>query len=80
MLYDAVDNWCSTGRFDLVDEFITSLIPEKMNTNMIVGVLTITKRAEPHLPHRSDFVRAVRQHLERIETSERVEALLKGLE
>jgi|GEM_PF-4751957 len=83
---DAIDSifnkfydWFEAGGFSDADEALQLMRLDRLNTYLIVAVLSATLPAQSRLPSRVQFVEAARKVFEKTEPNE-VEALLSGLE
>lgn len=66
ILYDNIDNLLLEGEFDYVDGFLCKP-PLVMDTDLILGLLTITLSAKNKLPHRKSFYKeAIGELVERV--------------
>jgi len=77
-LFAIIDAMFKNGRFDEVDQFISSVAPSKFSVEFLIGLLTATLIADDKLQHRSSFYEAVRQYFET--AGEPTDALLFGLD
>jgi hypothetical protein len=79
-IFNAVDELLLAGQFDLVDAMLTA-DPAKMPIVKMVGLLSISRAAEEHLPNYAAFYSRCRVEVFRRESdAERVERLFQGLE
>lgn len=53
----ALEVACRQGDFQSVADFLEAVDPTELYVGTVVAIVTITKYAEQHLPHRSEFVR-----------------------
>ena len=79
VLFDHIDDMLCDGEFQRCDEVIQHIDLERLNTSLLVGVLSITLAAREKLNHRRQVVEAIRKRLE-ILAPGRVEPLMQGLE
>jgi hypothetical protein len=81
LLYGRVDEACRAGDFATVDAMLSAAVETgvaEVDATVLLGALSITAPAAPHLKHRAAFRVSVREVLTRREP-ERVERLLFGL-
>lgn len=79
VLFHEVDRWLREGRFDWTDKFLEELDVKKLDTNLIVGVLSITLAAKNELTKREAYVKRAREYLVEL-CPDRVDRLLERLE
>ena len=79
LLCKHVDQLLTAGKFEECDKFIQAANFENLNTNMIVGVLSVTLAAKYELPSRIDFYRTAHSEFSRYFSEDRVQGLLDGL-
>jgi len=77
LLFGKVDDRLSGGRFDEVDALLKSLDVEGLSENIIVGILSITRRASDRLQFRKEFFEKAWKVVE--SRGRNVERLLNGL-
>jgi hypothetical protein len=78
ILFERMDELLSAGKFQLCDDLLRSIDLQRLDTNLVVAVLSITLVAADHLPYRQRFVERAVQRLEHL-APERVDRLLDGL-
>ena len=79
VLFDHIDDMLCNGEFQKCDDGIQQIDLERLDTNLLVGVLSITLAAREKLTRRAQVVQAIRKRLE-ILAPGRVEPLTEGLE
>jgi len=79
LLIERFDIALSTGFFSVADELLEELDIDKLNSNLIICILSATRRARGQLPKRQDFVDRARGRLTEL-YPERVERLMEGLD
>ena len=79
VLFREIDALLSAGEFGRCDEILAAIDLERLNTALLVGVLSITFPARMHLNERAILAGRIRNILEQTEP-DRVEALMRGLE
>lgn len=81
LLLERFDIALSTGFFSVADELLEELDVDKLNANLIICVLSATRRAGSlgHLLKRQGFVDRARTKLTEL-YPERVERLMEGLD
>lgn len=79
ILFDHIDDLLLAGRFAHCDELLRAVDLARLDTNLIVAVLSITLMAAEHLPYRARFFERARRRLA-ILAPDRVERLLSGLD
>lgn len=77
ILFEEVDTLLRDD-MDLVTEMFEAIDLSRLDTNLLVGVLSITLAGKEYLPSRPQLVQRVEERL-RILASERIEGLMKGL-
>jgi len=78
ILYEKVDGLLSSGEFHRCDELLRTIDLKRLDTNLIVSVLAMTKVAANELPYRSKLLGRARTVLESLAPG-RVERLLAAL-
>jgi hypothetical protein len=78
ILFRNVDALLLAGQFDRCDDLLRAIDLKRLDTNLLVGALSITLSAADKLPGRAHFVERVARHLESVAPG-RVERLLVGL-
>ena len=79
VLFNHIDDMLCDGDFQKCDDVIQRIDLERLDTNLLVGVLSITLAAREKLSRRAQVVQAIRKRLE-ILAPGRVEALMSELE
>lgn len=79
-LYDTVEDLLMSGDTEVVDNWMSSLLPSGLSDAVIIGMLTITLPYRDFLPHREGLVSRVRPVLDARHGTTRRAALLMGLE
>lgn len=77
-LFNYVDSRFLAGRFLEVDRLLDDIDLARLDTRLIVAVLSITLCASPELPNRAAFFEACRERLQVLAPG-RLENLLRGL-
>jgi hypothetical protein len=78
LMFDDIHDCLTDGQFVEVDEFIKTFEVECFSITILVGLLTVTNRAQNKLSSRPDLLARIRTHLEHI-APDRVDRLLTGL-
>lgn len=78
LLYDNVDDLLLAGKMQECDAVLRTLDLSRLESHLMVGLLSITLVASDHLPHRKTLVVAIEEHFMATEP-ENVEALMGGL-
>lgn len=78
ILFDHIDDLLIEGRFSECEDVLMMIDPKRLDTNLLVAALSITKAAADRLPSRVRFVQRVEHRLTEL-APERLEALLGGL-
>ncbi|MEQ1571872.1 MAG: hypothetical protein ABMA64_39965 [Myxococcota bacterium] len=78
VLFEQVDDLLSAGEFNRCDALLKTIDPKRLDSNLLVAALSITKRAADRLPERQAFVRRVTARLMEV-APDRLERLLSGL-
>jgi len=79
VLYDRVDDLLLAGDFGTVDNLLGIIDLDRLDSYLLIGMLSITLAAASKLPSRPEFVEKVRGRLTLL-APDRVGRLLKGLE
>jgi hypothetical protein len=77
VLFRYVNGLLCAGEFAVCDEFTQQADLEKLDTNLLVGLLSITHAAAEHLPGRFQVVEGVRERLQEL-APDRVDMLMRG--
>jgi hypothetical protein len=78
ILFRNVDELLLTGQFNRCNDLLRAIDLGRLDTNLLVGTLSITVSAADKLPGRAHFVERVAKRLESMAPG-RVERLLVGL-
>jgi hypothetical protein len=78
ILFRNVDALLLTGQFNRCNDLLRAIDPKRLDTNLLVGALSITVSAADKLPGRGHLVERVAKRLESVAPG-RVERLLAGL-
>ncbi len=78
LAFEKLESLYNEQKFDLADAVTKAIDLKRLDTNLLVGFLSITKRAADKLPSRRQFVQRVERHLRGVAPA-RVEELLAGL-
>lgn len=78
ILFSKIDELLLKEDFDLCDDLLRTINLQKLNTSMLLGLLSITFTATAKLPYRSKLVTNIEAVL-KVREPNRVESLLKGL-
>lgn len=78
-IYGTLDDMLIAGDIDNSNDILGLLSPEDLNTDNIVGILTITSDYKSYLPKRSCFYTKSYIYLSKIH-NDRVSYILKNLE
>lgn len=78
VLFARVDDWLSAGEFHHCNTLLQTMDTQRLDTNLLVAVLSATHRVAEYLPDRPAFVHRVRARLQDL-APDRVERLLTGL-
>lgn len=78
LLFDHVDRLLQSGEFRACDDLLKTIDAGRLDTNLMIAVLTITRSSAAQLPGRSRFVRRVEGRLRELAPT-RVERLLSDL-
>jgi hypothetical protein len=76
LLFRNVDKSCRTGDFSLVDSLVRSVDVKRLNIELLLALVAITKRPAEKLAHRGSLLVAVQREIKRIEPN-RADRLLK---
>lgn len=79
VLLSHVDDLLSDGRFEVCDQMLSVTDVDQLDTYLIVGFLSTTRRAAGHLPERRHFVDRCRMRLA-VLAPDRIDRLLSGLD
>jgi hypothetical protein len=79
LLFEVVDDWFLARQFEQCDRFLADLDITRLDTNLLVGVLSITYAAKDKLQERAALVPQVRARLEQLAPG-RADRLMEGLE
>ena len=77
IIYDNIDELLCNNKFGLVDLLLETVDLNKLSTDALIGILSITSSASNKLPHRAFFFNRVKNLLN--SKGEDVDALLRGL-
>lgn len=78
VLFNTIDDMLIDGEFDSCDAGLETLDLERLDTNLLIAALSITKSAAPILPSRQRFVERVEQRVREL-APERLEELMSGI-
>lgn len=78
LLFSKIDELLLKEDFELCDDILCTIDLQKLNTSMLLGLLSITFTAADKLPYRSKLITNIEAILKVLEPA-RVENLLKGL-
>lgn len=78
IIFDEIDALLCSNKFGPVDHLLQTVDLDKLTTDSLIGILTITADASDKLPHRSFFFNRVKNILKIRE--EDVEKILLGLD
>jgi len=78
LLFDQVDELLDAGDVAGCNKVLEAVELERLDSNLLIGVLSVTVPAAPHLPFRPTLVRQIEGILTRTDP-ERVERLMSGL-
>ena len=78
ILFQDIDNLLSSGEFDLCNELIQNIDLDRFDTNLLVGLLSITYAAHDKLPYRKQLYAKI-EFIFNIYEPDRINALLVGL-
>lgn len=78
ILFQDIDSLLSSGEFDLCNELIQTIDLSRFDTNLLVGLLSITHAAHDKLPYRKQLYTKIKQ-IFKLSEPDRVDALLVGL-
>jgi hypothetical protein len=79
VLFREVDGMLLAGEFERCDQFLQIVDLSRLDTELIVGVLSVTLKASDKLPSRAEFFRRVSERFRDLPTG-RAAGLLRGLE
>lgn len=77
ILFDEIDDLLCAGEFDTCNDTLKLFDLEKLDSNLLVGLLSITYAAKDKLPYRSEMVEKIRSRLKLLAPG-RVEKLMRG--
>jgi hypothetical protein len=80
IIYMAIDALLAEHEFARVDTILNEIPVEKLPVLHMLAFASITSSAKERLHERAHYMTRVRKHLQATESSEHVEALLRGLE
>jgi len=78
LLIDEVDDLLSDGEFERCDDLMGLIDLDRLDVDLLVGVLSVTLGAAELLPSRPGLIEQVEERLEGL-VPERVDALMEGL-
>lgn len=78
LLYERIDDLLLSDRIAQCDGLLRTIDLERLNENLLVALLVMTKPASALLPYRASLRAAVREHLSKLGFSN-VEELVRGL-
>lgn len=78
LLYDNVDDMLLEGKMQECDDILQQIDIRRLDSYLMIGLLSITLSASEHLPHRKVLVEEIENYLRATEP-ERADALMKGL-
>lgn len=78
ILFDRIDDLLVTGQFARCDALLRAIDLKRLDSNLIVAVLSITLAAAEKLPYRARLLKRAEERLSAI-APDRVERLLSGL-
>lgn len=78
LLFEKIDDLLLEGKMEEADEAIRAIDVDKLDSSLLVGVLSVTLRARDLLRTRPALVRAIEKRLHDIVPG-RVEELMSGL-
>ncbi len=79
LLLDHVDDMLLEGAFELCNSLFHIIDPKRLDTHLLIGVLTATLPAAAELRDRPKFVVRAEAYLSKSESPDRVRQLLEGL-
>ncbi len=79
-IFETIDNYLIQGKFELINTLLEIININKLNSNTIIGILTITNRHKNELKYRKHFYENSKIRLNEKHTKEKVYHLLYGLE
>ena len=80
-VYRTIDEMFNAGKFSEVEDLLDNVVVHKVSITLGLGYLTITLMPLGRTNDaRQRLVKRLRDHLTNVETPERIEALLRGLE
>ena len=78
LVFENIDEMLLEGHFDACNELLLAVDVKRLDTNLLVALLSVTRDAKAALSHRDEFVRRVKHRLESLAPKRR-ESLLAGL-
>lgn len=78
VLFDRIDDLLIAEDFGRCNDLLLVVDPKRLDTHLLVSVLSVTKSAAERLPNRPTLVRRVEERLSRV-APDRIERLLNGL-
>lgn len=80
ILFDEVESFLEYEnlQFDDLNEFIKQIDVDRLDTNLLVAALSITKRPGHHLPYRQEFAQKCKDRLQLL-APERLDRLIDRL-
>ena len=79
ILFQYIDGLFTENKFDQVNDFLTQVDIELLDTNLMVGVLSITLPGAPTVPARDHLYRKIKNYLYKHEPANRAKRLIEGL-
>ena len=79
LLYDVVDELLSAHSFPICERMLTNIDLDRLNADLLIGVLSITLPAKNALPARAQFLQRVEQRLARTLPPNQIAEFLHGL-
>jgi len=77
-LFDVFDDLHCARKFEQSNALLETVEVDRLNTTLLVGVLSITYQARSHLPSRTAVVQKIEERLTLL-APDRVVSLVKGL-
>ncbi len=78
LLFEKIDDLLVDGHFTACDDILRAIDVSRLDTNLLVAVLSITVAAREHLPYRVRWLERATQRLMEL-SPDRIEGLLAGL-
>lgn len=78
IMFDAIDDACLAGSFDLVDSWLREIDVRLLSAALIVGLLTMSWHAKERVPYRFTFAAAAKDRLVELVGPERAENLTRS--